>query len=118
MSKKNFIDSVKVGSSCSEDWNQMQGTARPHVAMGVPKGAGDALALVKAIKLGGGEPLSALGHFEAERLRIDRAIVARGRYLGSYMEAQLKSEEERSRAEALRVPERVMMETAAPMAFA
>ena len=93
-------------------------TARPHVAMGVPKGAGDALALVEAIKLGGREPLSALAHFEAERLRIDRAIVARGRYLGSYMEAQLKSEEERSRAEELRVPERVMMETAAPMAFA
>jgi 2-polyprenyl-6-methoxyphenol hydroxylase-like FAD-dependent oxidoreductase len=93
-------------------------TARPHVAMGVPKGAGDALALVKAIKLGGREPLSALEHFETERLRVDHAIVARGRYLGSYMEAQLKSEEERSRAEELRVPERVMMETAAPMAFA
>jgi 2-polyprenyl-6-methoxyphenol hydroxylase-like FAD-dependent oxidoreductase len=93
-------------------------TARPHVAMGVPKGAGDALALVKAITLGGREPFAALAQFEAERLRIDRAIVARGRYLGSYMEAQLKSEEERRRAEALRVPEHVMMETAAPMAFA
>ena len=93
-------------------------TARPHVAMGVPKGAGDALALVKAIELGGRDHLSALAHFETERLRIDGAMVARGRYLGSYMEAQLKSEEERSRAEALRVPERVMMETAAPMAFA
>jgi 2-polyprenyl-6-methoxyphenol hydroxylase-like FAD-dependent oxidoreductase len=93
-------------------------TARPHVAMGVPKGAGDALALVTAIKLGVREPLSALRQFEAERLRIGGAIVARGRYLGSYMEAQLKSDAERSRAEALRVPERVMMETAAPMAFA
>src|SRR4029079_9075707 len=70
-------------------------TARPHVAMGVPKGAGDALALMKAIELGGSEPLSALKRFEEERLRIDSAIVARGRYLGAYMEAQLKSEEER-----------------------
>lgn len=26
MSKKSFIDSVEVGSPCSEDWNQMQGT--------------------------------------------------------------------------------------------
>ena len=26
MSKKSFIDSVKVGSPCSENWNQMQGT--------------------------------------------------------------------------------------------
>jgi 2-polyprenyl-6-methoxyphenol hydroxylase-like FAD-dependent oxidoreductase len=92
-------------------------TARPHVAMGVPKGAGDALALVEAIRLGGRDPLPALERFEARRLHVDRAIVARGRYLGSYMEAQLKSEEERRRAEALRVPERVMMETAAPMDF-
>jgi hypothetical protein len=30
------------------------------------------------------------------------------------MEAQLKSDEERRRAEEIRVPERVMMETAAP----
>ncbi|MEO8008604.1 MAG: FAD-dependent monooxygenase [Betaproteobacteria bacterium] len=93
-------------------------TARPHVAMGVPKGAGDALALVQAIALGGRDHLQALGQFESERLRIDSAIVARGRYLGSYMQAQLKSEAERSRAETSRVPERVMMETAAPMAFA
>jgi len=92
-------------------------TARPHVAMGVPKGAGDALALVEAIKLGARDPLPSLERFEARRLHVDRAIVARGRYLGSYMEAQLKSEEERRRAEAQRVPERVMMETAAPMDF-
>ena len=88
-------------------------TARPHVAMGVPKGAGDALALINAVSMGG--ELSAA--FESERLRIDRAIVARGRYLGGYMEAQLKSAQERSQAEAARVPEIVMMETAAPMEF-
>ena len=91
--------------------------ARPHVAMGVPKGAGDAIALVHAIKMGGGDYLSSLGHFEAQRLRIDRAMVARGRYLGAYMEAQLKSVEERRLAEQQRVPECVMMETAAPMNF-
>jgi 2-polyprenyl-6-methoxyphenol hydroxylase-like FAD-dependent oxidoreductase len=88
--------------------------ARPHVAMGVPKAAGDALALVKAIQQGGTDYLSGLRAFEAERLRVSRNIVARGRYLGSYMEAQLKSDEERRRAEQIRVPERVMMETAAP----
>jgi hypothetical protein len=33
------------------------------------------------------------------------------------MEAQLKPEDERRKAEAARVPEQVMMETAAPMAF-
>lgn len=91
--------------------------ARPHVAMGVPKGAGDAVALVEAVKAGGRDYLSALQGFEVQRLRIDRAIAARGRYLGSYMEAQLKSEEERRRVEALRVPEQVMMETAQPLTF-
>jgi 2-polyprenyl-6-methoxyphenol hydroxylase-like FAD-dependent oxidoreductase len=88
--------------------------ARPHVAMGVPKAAGDALALVKAIQQGGADCLAGLRAFEAERLRISGNIVARGRYLGSYMEAQLKSDEERRRAEEIRVPETVMMETAAP----
>jgi len=86
--------------------------ARPHVAMGVPKAAGDALALVTAIQSGNG-----LAAFEAQRMRIGAAIVARGRYLGAYMEAQLKSEEERERAQQRRIPEDVMMETAAPMDY-
>ena len=56
----------------------------------------------------------AMQQFETERLRVGRILVARGRYLGAYMEAQLKSDEERRQAEARRVPEQVMMETAAP----
>ena len=92
-------------------------TARPHVAMGVPKGGGDAIALAESVKRSGDDYLSGLQAFEAERLRIGGAIVARGRYLGSYMESQLKSEEERRQAELARVPEQVMMETAAPMRF-
>jgi 2-polyprenyl-6-methoxyphenol hydroxylase-like FAD-dependent oxidoreductase len=91
--------------------------ARPHVAMGVPKGAGDALALVQSIAAAGGDVPAGLQRFEAERLRVGRAIVARGRYLGAYMEAQLKSESERHAAEAQREPERVMMETAAPLDY-
>lgn len=87
--------------------------ARPHVAMGVPKAAGDAIALVDAVA-GGSDIDAGLRAFEAKRLRIGRAIVARGRYLGSYMEAQLKDEATRREAEAARIPERVMLETAAP----
>ncbi len=45
-------------------------TARPHVAMGVPKGGADAIALVESIKRSGGDYLSGLQAFEAERLRI------------------------------------------------
>lgn len=92
--------------------------ARPHVAMGVPKGAGDARALVQSIAAGGDDYLAGLQRFQDERLRVGRVIVARGRYLGSYMEAQLKSEDERRRAEEQRVPEQVMMETAAPVDYA
>jgi len=82
------------------------------VAMGVPKAAGDALALVAAIHEGNG-----LAAFEAQRMRVGAAIVARGRYLGAYMEAQLKSLEEREQAQQRRIPEQVMMETAAPMDY-
>jgi len=90
---------------------------RPHVAMGVPKAGGDVLALAEACRRGGDDYMAELPAFEAERLRVSGAIVKRGKYLGSYMEAQLKSEEERQRAEQLRVPEQVMMETAAPMNY-
>jgi 2-polyprenyl-6-methoxyphenol hydroxylase-like FAD-dependent oxidoreductase len=91
--------------------------ARPHVAMGVPKGAGDVLAIADAIEQTRGDVLAALAQFEEHRLRYGRTLVARGRYLGSYMEAQLKSEAERARAEAARIPEQVMMETAAPLDY-
>jgi 2-polyprenyl-6-methoxyphenol hydroxylase-like FAD-dependent oxidoreductase len=86
--------------------------ARPHGAMGIPKAAGDAVALFKALT--GGDEAGGLRAFEAERLRIDGNIVARGRYLGSYLAAQSGSEEERRRVEAERDYERAMMETAAP----
>jgi 2-polyprenyl-6-methoxyphenol hydroxylase-like FAD-dependent oxidoreductase len=92
-------------------------TARPHVAMGVPKAGSDALALVHAIQHCGGDYLSGLRAFEAQRLRVGEAIVSRGKYLGAYMEAQLKTDEERRDAERMRVAERVMMETAAPMDY-
>ena len=87
---------------------------RPHVAMGVPKGAGDVLALADAIKTSSKDFLDGLARFEATRLRVSHNIVSRGRFLGAYMEAQLKSEEERRRAEVTRIPEQVMMFTAAP----
>ena len=90
--------------------------ARPHVAMGVPKAASDVLALVQALERGDNK-VSSLQSFEAERLRVGAAIVARGKYLGAYMEAQLQPENIRRHAEALRVAEQVMMETAAPMNY-
>lgn len=91
--------------------------ARPHTAMGVPKGAKDAMALVEAVSRGGDDPLRELPAYEAARLRIAGRVVARGRKLGAYMEAQLQSDAERRAAEAARRPEEVMMETAAPIDY-
>jgi len=91
--------------------------ARPHVAMGIPKGGGDVLDLAACVQQSAGDLDAGLAAFEAKRLRTGRAIVARGRYLGTYMEAQSKSDAERQEAERRRVPEQVMMETAAPMRY-
>lgn len=91
--------------------------ARPHTAMGVPKGAKDVVALTDAIAAHGDDFLAALPAFEARRLRLASRIVARGRMLGAYMEAQLKSDEERRAVEATRRPEEVMMETAKPIDY-
>jgi 2-polyprenyl-6-methoxyphenol hydroxylase-like FAD-dependent oxidoreductase len=90
--------------------------ARPHVAMGVPKGTGDALALAQSLD-DSSDIKEALERFESERLRIGRSIVARGRYLGEYMEAQLGTDAQRDAAEQARVPLQVMMETAAPIDY-
>jgi len=91
--------------------------ARPHTAMGVPKGAGDAVALVHALDEAGDDPAPALARFESARLGVGRAIVERGRSLGAYMEAQVGSEEERRRAEAARSAEELIAETAAPIDY-
>ena len=90
---------------------------RPHVAMGVPKGAGDAIALLRALRANAGDVHAALADFQWVRQKVGQAILDRARYLGTYMEAQLKSPEERARAEADRLPEQVMMETAAPIDY-
>lgn len=90
---------------------------RPHVAMGVPKGSGDALALAQSLDDSDDLP-RALERFEAQRLRTGRSIVARGRYLGRYMEAQGGTDAQRAAAERERVPLQVMQETAAPYDYA
>jgi len=91
--------------------------ARPHTAMGVPKGAGDAVALVRALEDAADDPTAALAEFETARLRIGRAIVRRGRSLGAYMEAQVGTAHERLRAEESRSAEELIAETAAPIDY-
>ncbi|MFE1599797.1 FAD binding domain-containing protein [Methylobacterium sp. ID0610] len=86
--------------------------ARPHVGMGVTKAAGDAQALVTALRRHPGDPDQALPAFETERLRYGAAVIRRARELGAYMQAQILTDEERALAERHRHPEAVMAETA------
>ncbi|UDU83168.1 FAD binding domain-containing protein [Pseudomonas sp. HN2-3] len=90
--------------------------ARPHCGMGVTKAAGDALAIVEALDRH--ESIEkALADYSERRCRFGASVVQHARHLGAYMQAQLKSEEEREMAELYRTPEAVMRETAVPVNF-
>ncbi|MDQ0139588.1 FAD binding domain-containing protein [Cupriavidus necator] len=90
--------------------------ARPHCGMGVTKAAGDAMALVRALARSG--PIEAcLEAYSAERVQVGQAIVEHARHLGAYMQAQLKSDEDRAMAERYRTPEAVMRDTAVSRRF-
>ena len=64
--------------------------ARPHVGAGVTKAALDAQCLADALAASG-DIAAALARYEGERLSFGRALVARGRALGAYLEAQSKT---------------------------
>jgi 2-polyprenyl-6-methoxyphenol hydroxylase-like FAD-dependent oxidoreductase len=85
--------------------------ARPHVAAGVVKAAEDALVLAQALDASPDvEP--ALRRYEAERIGVGRRIIERARHLGAYLQAELRSVEERDFAARHRTVEAVMAETA------
>lgn len=90
--------------------------ARPHCGMGVTKAAGDAMALVRALE-GNATVESGLDAYSAERVQVGQAIVEHARHLGAYMQAQLKSDEDRAMAERYRTPEAVMRDTAVSRRF-
>jgi 2-polyprenyl-6-methoxyphenol hydroxylase-like FAD-dependent oxidoreductase len=86
--------------------------ARPHVGMGVTKAAADTIALVDALQTHPTNLQAALAQFESARVPFGAAVVRRARHLGSYMQAQIATPEERAMAERHRTPEAVMAETA------
>jgi 2-polyprenyl-6-methoxyphenol hydroxylase-like FAD-dependent oxidoreductase len=88
--------------------------ARPHVGMGVTKAMEDAAALVDALDAEGSDVEAALAAFDGCRCAYGAAIVARGRDLGAYLQAQQHGEAERLAAERFRSPEAVMAGTAVP----
>jgi len=61
--------------------------ARPHVGAGVTKAALDAQSLAAALDAES-DIAAALARYEAESLAFGRALVARGRHLGAYLEAR------------------------------
>ena len=89
--------------------------ARPHVGMGVTKAACDAVALVNALRATPNNIAAALVEYQRARLEAGRAVVARGRQLGAYMQAQSASAVERERALIFRAPQQVITQTAVPL---
>lgn len=87
--------------------------ARPHVVAGTTKAALDAKSLVDALEASS-DVDAALQRYEKERLEFGRAIVGHSRYLGAYLEAQLKPFSERSEAERNRDPKKIMQDYGAP----
>jgi 2-polyprenyl-6-methoxyphenol hydroxylase-like FAD-dependent oxidoreductase len=63
-------------------------TARPHVGMGVTKAALDAQGLADALVASGGDVAGALARYDRERRAVGSLLVARGRRLGAYIDAQ------------------------------
>jgi 2-polyprenyl-6-methoxyphenol hydroxylase-like FAD-dependent oxidoreductase len=85
--------------------------ARPHVAAGVVKAAEDGLALAAALDASA-DVEQAVRRYEAERIGIGRRIIERARHLGAYLQAELRSAQERDFAARHRTVEAVMAETA------
>lgn len=89
--------------------------ARPHVGMGVTKGALDAVCLSKS--LGREETLeSALARYDRLRSEFGRRCVARARRLGSYIEARSRPDKGWTPAQLDQRPERVLQEVALALA--
>jgi 2-polyprenyl-6-methoxyphenol hydroxylase-like FAD-dependent oxidoreductase len=88
--------------------------ARPHVVAGTTKAALDARELADALTACRDDIDTGLARYEYARREFGRAIVGHSRYLGAYLEGQLKPVSERSEAELHRDPKQVMREYGAP----
>jgi 2-polyprenyl-6-methoxyphenol hydroxylase-like FAD-dependent oxidoreductase len=87
--------------------------ARPHVGAGVTKAALDAECLARELAAADGEIEAALAGYDRERRLFGSRLVARGRRLGAYIEAQLKPPSERTESDRQPPPEYLMREIGA-----
>lgn len=84
--------------------------ARPHVGTGVTKAALDAAALADALFAHGMDVEAALAEYERDRMAFGTQLVARGRHLGAYLEAQLVPRERRDKRQLYRRPITVLQQ--------
>ena len=84
--------------------------ARPHVGTGVTKAALDAQCLADALLTAKNDIDLALTRYDRERRRFGKWLVARGRYLGRYLEGQITARRECRAANLYRWPETLMRE--------
>lgn len=89
--------------------------ARPHVGMGVTKGALDALTLANSLAQCA-DLSSALQRYDRLRTEFGRRCVARARRLGSYIEARSRPEKGWTPAQLDQRPERVLQDVALALA--
>ncbi len=85
--------------------------ARPHCGMGVAKAGDDARTLLECLANEADIPV-ALKKYDQRRVEFGTFIVDHARALGAYMQAQLRTPEEREHAEMYRSVEAIMRETA------
>ena len=109
------VESPRLAAGCVVLLGDAAFVARPHVGMGVTKGALDALCLAKSIERCAGDLAGALERYDRLRGEFGRRCVARARRLGSYIEARSRPGAGWS-ADALdQRPERVLREVAAAL---
>ena len=89
--------------------------ARPHVGMGVTKGALDALCLSNSLEREK-DLQKALARYDRLRSEFGRRCVARARRLGSYIEARTRPEKGWTAEQLDQRPERVLQEVALALA--
>jgi 2-polyprenyl-6-methoxyphenol hydroxylase-like FAD-dependent oxidoreductase len=89
--------------------------ARPHVGMGVTKAGLDALCLAKSIAHANGDLDGALDRYDRLRGEFGRRCVARGRRIGSYIEARARPEAGWTPEAIDQSPERILREVGATL---
>jgi 2-polyprenyl-6-methoxyphenol hydroxylase-like FAD-dependent oxidoreductase len=87
--------------------------ARPHVAAGATKAALDAACLVDLLAESDDIDV-ALERYERRQREFGEKMVAHGRYLGAYLQGQLKPAHQRDEAEQTRDPVRLINDYGAP----